>query len=167
MRIGEEPEVRVYAEPLRDGRVAVGTRTRTAGGDWRTGEIYLLDAALLAEVAGWLTPLVVADWIGSVRGRQDEPVRTAEELYGDEPDTIARLAREMMERIPPELMRRAMILLANSLGPASRSRLVEELNRTRSVSTEAELRRRLDEESEAFGYAIAAASLFDALLPEE
>src|SRR5690606_7512612 len=90
-------------------------------------------------------------------------LRTAEALYGEGPGAISRLARDTISEIPPELLRRAMILLANAIGPAARQRLVGRLNRTEVGAEDEELRRRLADEHEALGYAVAAAGLFDAL----
>ena len=60
-------------------------------------------------------------------------------------------------------MRRAMLLLANAIGPGARGRLVERINSTSDRSEDLLLRRRLADENESFAYAIAAAALFDAL----
>jgi hypothetical protein len=76
---------------------------------------------------------------------------------------VERLAADMLAEIPPALLARAMILLANSIGPEARNRLVQRLNRTTNVSDDAMLRRRMADESEAFAYAVATAALYDAL----
>ena len=102
-------------------------------------------------------------WIETVRDRQAEPLRTARELYGDDPGAVDRLLEGVLREIPPALLLRDMILLANSIGPEARQRLVTRLNATGSGSEEAELRRRLADEREAFAYAVAAAALYDAL----
>lgn len=162
-RIGEEPESVLYAERLRDGRVALGTRTRRADGEWEPGELHLLDPGAYLDLAAWLAGPVQGAWIDTVRDRQVEPLRTARELYGDDPGAVERLTERLLREIPPELVARGMILLANSIGPGSRARLVERLNRTEDPSEDAELRRRLADEHEAFAYVVAAAALFDAL----
>jgi DNA polymerase III delta prime subunit len=99
----------------------------------------------------------------TVRDRQAEPLRTAAELYGDDPNAVERLVGEMLREIPASLLTRAMILLANSIGPEARERLVARLNQTASTSEEAVLRRQLADENEAFAYVVAAAALFHAL----
>jgi hypothetical protein len=162
-RIAEDPPTTLYAERLRDGRVALGTRTLGADGEWEPGELHILEPSSYLDLAAWLAPAVQEAWIGTVRERSAEPLRTAEELFGDEPGAVKRLAQRMLDEIPPDLLTRALILLANSIGPAARSRLVERLNTTDDHSEDAELRRRLAEEHEAFAYVIAAAALFDTL----
>lgn len=161
--LGGEPPTVLFAERLRDGRVALGTRVRRRDGEWEPGELHLLEAGAYLDLAAWLSPAVEDAWIETVRDRQAEPLRTAEELYGDEPGAIERLLDGILREIPPALLLRAMILLANSIGPEARERLVARLNRTPNPSEEAELRRRLAEEREAFAYAVAAAALYDAL----
>jgi hypothetical protein len=161
--IGEDPRTILYAKRLRDGRVALGTRTRERGGDWAAGEMHLLEPAACLDLAAWLTELVEESWIEPVRERQPEPLRTAEELYGPGTGGVKRLAAEMMAEIPPELLARAMILLANSVGPDTRKRLIQRLNRTDQPLEDELLRRRMAEEHEAFAYAVATAALYDAL----
>ena len=160
--LGEEPGVVLYAELLRDGRVALGTRHERDGG-WEPGELHLLEPGSYLDLAAWLAPHVSAAWIGAVRDRRSEPLRTAEELYGGGEDGVRRLATDMLEQIPPALLARGMILLANSIGPEARNRLVTRLNQTTTASEDAALRRRMADENEAFAYAVAAAALFDAL----
>ena len=160
--VGEEPRVVLYFERLRDGRVAVGTR-REKGGDWEAGELYLLKSGAYLDLAAWLAPLVSAAWIDAIRDRQAEPLRTAEELYGGGAEGVARLAGEMLNQIPSPLLARALILLANSIGPEARNRLVQRLNQTTNPSEDAALRRRMADEIEAFAYAVAAAARFDAI----
>ncbi|CAN5751416.1 hypothetical protein BH23GEM6_BH23GEM6_13010 [soil metagenome] len=157
----------LFAERLRDGRVALGTRSQLPDGEWEAGELHILEPAAYLDLSAWLAPLVHDAWIGTVRDRRSEPLGTAQELYGDEPGGVERLAERILREIPPGLLARAMILLANSIGPRSRARLIDRLNRTEDVSEDAELRRRLAEEHEAFAYAVAAAALFDALDDQE
>lgn len=161
--IGEEPPTVLFAERLRDGRVALGTRVQQRDGSWEPGELHLLDPSAYLDLAAWLTGPVEDAWIKTVRDRQPEPLRTAAELYGDDPGAIERLLEAMLREIPPALLLRAMVLLANSIGPEARERLVSRLNRTASPAEEAELRRRLADQGEAFAYAVAAAALYDAL----
>ena len=153
----------LFAERLRDGRIALGTRVRRRDGEWEPGELHLLEAAAYLDLAAWLSPAVEDAWIETVRARQVEPMRTANELYGGDPGAVERMLEAVLREIPPALMLRAMILLANAIGPEARERLVARLNRTTSVSEEAELRRRLADEREAFAYVVAAAALFDAV----
>jgi hypothetical protein len=143
--------------------VAGGTRRQQRDGEWVAGELHLLEPAACLDLAAWLTPIVVAGWIASVRERQSEPLKTARELYGEGAAAAERLALEMVREIPPELLVRGLLLLANSMGPESRERLVQQLNRTTDRSEDAALRRRLADEHEAFAYAVAAAGLFDAI----
>lgn len=168
--IADEPRTILVAERLRDGRIALGTRVEERDGSWTPGELHLLEPAAYVELAGWLSPAVEEAWIGTVRDRRAAPLATARELYGEGPGAVERLVGEMLREIPPGLLSRAMILLANAIGPASRARLVERLNRTGSVAEEDVLRRRLADEHESFAYAVAAAALFDVLergIPEE
>ena len=106
---------------------------------------------------------MIDGWIGSVRERQEEPLKTARELFGEGAEAAERLALEMLREIPPELLVRGLVLLANSMGPENRARLVQRLNRTTERPEDAALRRRLADEHEAFAYSVAAAALFDAL----
>jgi hypothetical protein len=161
--LADDPPTMLVAERLRDGRVALGTRVRTDGGDWAPGELLLLEPTVQLDLAAWLTPCVEAGWLDTVRQRLADPLRTAGELYGEGPGAVKRFALETLGEIPPHLLALAMILLANAVGPHARERLIERLNETGSRSEDAELRRRLAEENEAFAYSVAAASLFDAL----
>jgi hypothetical protein len=161
--VAEDPPTTLYAERLRDGRVALGTRTLRADGEWEPGELHILEPTAYLDLAGWLAPAVHDGWIETVRERRAEPLRTAAELYDDDPGAVERLAERILGEIPPALLTRAMILLANSIGPEARARLVDRLNRTENPSEDAELRRRLNDEHEAFAYVIAAAALFDAM----
>lgn len=161
--ISDEPPTLLIAERLRDGRMALGTRVRGPDGDWVPGELHFLDPSVQLDLAAWLAPMVEAGWIETVRQHQADPLRTALELYGEGPGALSRLALDTVAEIPPGLMSRALVLLANAVGPEARERLVERLNETESRSEDMELRRRLADENEAFAYAIAAAALFDAL----
>lgn len=165
--LGGEPRSVLFAERLRDGRVALGTRVQRRDGSWEAGELHLLEPPAYLDLAAWLSPAVEDAWIDTVRERQGEPLRTAQELYGDEPGAVGRLLEGVLREIPPPLLLRAMILLANSIGPEAHARLVERLNRTGSVSEDGELRRRLADEREAFAYVVAAAALYDALARED
>jgi hypothetical protein len=161
--ITEDPLILLVAERLRDGRVALGTRIQRPNGEWEPGELHLLEPAAQLDLAGWLAPAVEAGWIDTIRHRQADPLRTAGELYGEGPGALERLAHDTIAQIPPRLLALSMILLANAVGPKARERLVERLNETESRSEDIELRRRLSDENETFAYAVAAASLFDAL----
>ncbi|MEX2582966.1 MAG: hypothetical protein WD766_06820 [Gemmatimonadota bacterium] len=161
--ISDDPPTLLVAERLRDGRVAIGTRVQHRDGEWSAGELHLLDPAVQLDVAAWLAPAVEAGWIDTVRQRRDDPLRTAGELYGDGPGAVTRFGMDTLSEIPPALLARAMILLANAVGPQARSRLVERLNETPNRSEDIELRRRIADENEAFAYAVAAAALFDAV----
>lgn len=169
--LSEDPPVLLVAERLRDGRMALGTRVRGPDGEWSPGELHLIPVAAQLDLAAWLAPAVEAGWEETVRQRQADPLRTAGELYGEGPGALRQLALDTLAEMPPDLLARAMILLANSIGPDARARLVDRLNRTDDRSEELELRRRLADENQAFAYAIAAATLFDALarglLPED
>lgn len=149
------------AERLRDGRIAIRTTDPDAGDPSAAGELTILGSRETLELAGWLASAVEDGWLGTVRDRAVEIRKTAHELYGDEQDAERRLAEAMVGELPPVLLRRAFVLLVNAIGPASRERLVARLNETGDFSEEAILRRRLAEEQEAFGYAIAAAAIFD------
>lgn len=162
-RVADEPPTVLYAEWLRDGRVAVGTRRQERDGSWSPGELHLLEPSAALDLAAWLSPVVEHSWAEPVRERRAEPLRTARELYGEGPGGAERLAEEMLREIPPELLARALVLLANSIGPEARARLVSRLNRTTSPREDSALRRRLADENEAFAYAVAAAALLDAL----
>lgn len=162
-QIGEDPATELTVERLRDGRIAIGTRTEVEPGKWRAGELILLGRAVQLDLAAWLTPAVEAGWIETVRQRQREPLQTAVELYGEGPGALHQLAHATLAEIPAPLLVRALVLLANSIGPHARERLIERLNETANPAEEAELRRRLLEERESFAYTISAAALFDAL----
>ncbi|CAN5451748.1 hypothetical protein BH24GEM3_BH24GEM3_23540 [soil metagenome] len=165
-----DPGAELYAERLRDGRIALGTRTARAVGEWEHGELHLLSPVTAVALAGWLAPLVSDVWLPTVRERAAEQLSTAYDLHGEGAGAVRRLAFDVLQEIPPELLARALLLLINAIGPEARQRRVERLNRTRDRSEEAALRRQLAEEREAFAYAIAASALFDALaqgLPDE
>src|SRR5690606_2750848 len=115
---------------LRDGRVALGTRTLRADGEWVPGELHLLDPAAQLDLASWLAPAVEAGWIPTIRQRQAPPLRTAGELYGEGPGAVMQFALDTVAQISPALLARAMILLANSVGPSAHRRLVGRLNET-------------------------------------
>ncbi|MDB4947883.1 MAG: hypothetical protein JWM27_532 [Gemmatimonadetes bacterium] len=153
----------LHAERLRDGRVALGTRVRGADGEWGGGELHLLPSSAAAALAGWLAPTVEAEWLGTVREHLDAQAATADALYGDEPGGLRRLGQRLLEELPPRLLARALVLLAGSIGPRERERLVDSINRTADFSEDLILRRRLAEEGDAFAYVIAAAAVFDAL----
>ncbi|MDR0787034.1 MAG: hypothetical protein LBG44_04115 [Gemmatimonadota bacterium] len=161
--VGDEPTTVLAAEQLRDGRVALGSRTCQPDGAWEPGELHLLDRQTQLDLASWLTPAVETGWQDTVRMRREETLRTAEDLYGEGRAAVHRLALDTLAEISPALLARAMILLANSIGPTSRERVIERLNETDDHSEELELRRRLMDENESFAYAIAAAALFDVL----
>lgn len=161
--ISDDPPTLLVAERLRDGRMALGTRTQQSNGEWKAGELHFIDPMVQLDLAAWLTPAVEAAWVDTVRERQTEPLRTARELYGEGPGSVTRFALDTLGEIPPPLLARAMMLLANAMGPQARSRLVERLNETPNRSEDMELRRRLADENESFAYAVAAAALFDAV----
>lgn len=162
-RIADEPPTELYAERLRDGRIALGTRVQEADGGWTPGEMQLLEPGAALDLAAWLAPGVEQAWMESIRGRRAEPLRTARELYGEGPGGVERLAFEMLREIPPALLARALALLINSVGPEARERLVSRLNATENVSEDSMLRRQLADENAALAYGVAAAALFDAL----
>jgi hypothetical protein len=168
--ISRDPLTELFAERLRDGRIALGTRI-LRGEEWQAGELHLLDPSNYLDLTAWLSNLVGEAWEETVQQRQAEPLRTAYQLYGEGPGAIRQLAHDTIDEIPPSLLARALLLLANSVGPQARERLVERLNVTENRSEELELRRRLADENETFAYAVAAAALFDALargiLPED
>lgn len=161
--LADDPEIVLYAERLRDGRIAFGTRKASATGEWEPGELHLLDPLASLDLAAWLSSAVEEGWLATIRERQSEPMRTADELYGEGRAGVERLGMEMVREIPPGLIARGLMLLANSIGPESRERLVARLNRTDDSSEDQILRRRLADEREAFAYVVAAAALFDAL----
>lgn len=160
--ICEEPRTVLFADLLRDGRVALGTRTLERG-EWKAGELHLLEPAAYLGLAAWLAPAVEDAWVETVRARAAESLRTAQELYGDGPASVRQLATDMTDELPASLLARAMMLLANAIGPEARERLVARLNATDSVSEDAWLRRRLADEREAFAYVVAAAALYDSI----
>lgn len=170
-QISDDPQTLLVAERLRDGRIALGTRVRRADGEWEAGELLFLPVSAQLALAAWLAPLVESNWADTVRQRQADPLRTAGELYGEGPSALRQLALDTIEEMPPDLLARAMILLANSIGPDARERLVERINETDDRSEEMELRRRMADENQTFAYAISAAALFDALsrgmIPED
>lgn len=160
--VNEDPRIVLYFEQLRDGRIAIGTR-REIGERREPGELQLLESRAYLDLAAWLAPLVSRAWSDAIRERQPEPLRTARELYGDGPEAASRLALEMLDQLPPDLLARAMILLANSIGPEARNRLVQRLNQTSNPAEDSALRRQMADENEAFAYAVAAAALYDAI----
>lgn len=164
--VQDDPPTVLHAERLRDGRIVVGTRHQRRDGGWEAGELHLLDPAVGLDLAAWLTPVVTEGWSDSIRERGAESLRTAQDLYPDEPTAARRLAMEMLQEIPPELLVRALVLLANSMGPENRERLVQRLNETADRSEDAALRRQLAEEDEALAYAVAAAGLLAVGDPE-
>lgn len=162
-RIADDPPTVLIAERLRDGRIALGTRVQRRDGEWTAGELHFLDPIVQLDLASWLAPAVEAGWLETIRERRADPLRTAGELYGEGPGAVMRFALDTLAEIPPNLLRTALILLANAVGPRARARLVERLNETANRAEDLELRRRLADESESFAYAVAAAALFDAL----
>jgi hypothetical protein len=147
------------AERLRDGRVALGVPA--AGGG--AGELALLPPGSALALAAWLAPMVEGEWIDSVRDRLPAQRALAEDLYGDEERRLHRLAAQLLDEVPPGLLSRALILLANAIGPDARRSMVDELNQTSDVTADAILRRRLAEESDAFAYVVAAAAVYDGI----
>ena len=162
----DHPPTILYAERLRDGRIALGTRVRDADGRWTNGELHLLPPSAILALAGWLAPAVEEAWRDTLRSRRDAPVNTARALHGEGPEAVQRHALEILAEIPPALLVRALALLVNALGPEARNRLVARLNQTTDVSEEGALRRQLAEEEEAFAYALTAGALFNALSEE-
>jgi hypothetical protein len=159
--LADEPEAALLLDRLRDGRLAVGIRPSPRRGD--RAELAVLDTPAALALASWLSTAVEDAWRPSVREHRDEQLRIAFELHGPGTASVEALAAALLREIPPGLLARALILLANAIGPDARARMVARLNATPSVSEDAELRRRLAEEGEAFGYAVAAAAVFDAL----
>jgi hypothetical protein len=160
--LDDQGQAELYAERLRDGRIVLGSRRRN-GDDWEPKELHLLDRPAALGLAGWLADSVEDAWLPALGERQAESIRTARDLYGDAADGAARLAMEMLREVSPALLRRALLLVANSIGPEARGQLVERLNSTTDVSEEAILRKRLAESQEALAYLVAAAALFDAI----
>ena len=165
--LADHPPTILYAERLRDGRIALGTRLRDANGRWRNGELHLLSPSAILALAGWLAPAVEDAWRDTLRSRRAAPVNTARALHGEGPEAVQRHAFEILAEIPPAFLVRALALLVNALGPEARNRLVARLNETTDVSEEGALRQQLAEEEDAFAYALTAAALFDALSDEE
>jgi hypothetical protein len=159
----DQPTTVLHAERLRDGRVALGTRTQAADGHWTAGELHLLEPTAFLALGAWLAQPIEEAWIGSVRERREEQLRTAQDLYGPGAGSVRRLADDVLRELPRPLLVRAMILLLNSLGPAEHDRRVAQLNAEPAGPAEDELRRALEELREGFAYALSAASLFDAL----
>lgn len=160
--LSETPRTVLFAERLRDGRVALGTRSNE-GGQLRVGELHLLDSAALTALAAWLAPAVEESWLATVRERQEESLRTAHDLYGEGSQAVDRFATDVLRQIPDDLMVRALILLVNSIGPAARASLVSRLNSTPDSAEDLAIRQRLAQEHETFAYGVAAAALYDAL----
>jgi hypothetical protein len=161
--VGGEAGVVLYAERLRDNRLALGTRTRGRDGAWHAGELHVLERGEYLALAAWLAGVVEEQWAGTIRDRQAEQLDLAHDLYGEGPEALTRLALDIVREMPPALMRRALVLLINSIGPEAHQRLITRLNRTDEFSEDAALRRRIAEEREAFAYAVAAAALFEAI----
>jgi hypothetical protein len=160
--LSDDGDSELFAERLRDGRIVIGSRERTGEG-WNPHGLHVLGRPAYLALAGWLAEHVEEAWLDTIRERQQEQLGTAADLFGDEPDPASHLASEMLRQLPPALLRRALLLLSNAIGPESRSRLVQRLNRTGDVSEEGRLRRDLAEADEALGYAVAAAALLDAM----
>jgi hypothetical protein len=161
--VGGDAGVVLYAERLRDNRLALGTRGRGSDGEWRAGELHVLERGEYLALAAWLAGVVEEQWHDTIRDRQADQVNIAHDLYGEGPDALVRLALDVVREMPPALLLRALVLLVNSIGPEAHQRLIARLNRTAEFSEDAALRRRIAEEREAFAYAIAAAALFDAI----
>jgi len=161
--VGGDDDVVLYAERLRDHRLALGTRTRGKDGEWRSGELHVLERGEYLALAAWLAGIVEEQWRDTIRDRQPDQLRIAHDLYGEGPDALVQLALDIVREMPPGLMLRALVLLVNSIGPEAHQRLITRLNRTDEFSEDAVLRRRIAEEREAFAYGVAAAALFDAI----
>jgi hypothetical protein len=162
-QISSSPTVVLSCEVLRDGRLALGTRTEQADGSSQAGELHLLEESTYLALAAWLSGPIEDAWIPAVRDRQAEQLRTAVELYGSGPAAAERLASDALREIPRPLLVRALLLLINSLGPYAHEQLVSRLNQTAPGPEDDELRRRMLEEREGFAYAVAASALLDAL----
>jgi hypothetical protein len=154
----------LVAERRGDGAVALSARGPE--GEWSAAQVHVLPPAAASALAGWLAPSVVQEWMGTVRQHLDAQLATAEALYGGEPGGLRRLGHKLLEELPPGLLARALVLLAGSIGPDARERIVGSLNRTTDFSEDLILRRRLAEEGDAFAYVVAAAAVFDALDPD-
>ena len=161
--LAEDPGSVLFAERLRDGRIAIGTRQRDASGSWGAGELHLLAPSDYLALAGWFAEPVREAWLGVIREKQADQLRTAAELYGEGPAAVNRLALDVLAELPPPLLLRALLLLINSLGPEARERLVSRLNESPSSADDDQLRRELAEQGEGLAYAVAAAALYDAL----
>lgn len=161
--LSDHPPTVLYAEPLRDGRVALGTRTRGADGRWHAGELHVLEPAAYLALGAWLAAPIERAWIDTVRERREAQLRTAADLYGPGSAAAQRLAEEVLRELPRPLLVRALVLLLNSLGPAAHERHVAALNAAPPGPEEEELRRRLEELREGFAYALSAAALLDAV----
>lgn len=153
----------VRAELLKDGRLAIGTRAKNRAGGWDAGDLVILERRASLALAAWLAPLVEEAWVDTARRHQEAQLRTARDLHGEGAHAAERLAGEMLHEVPFALRRRALLLLANAIGPETRERLIARLNEIPAAPDDAELRRRLAEEREAFAYTLAAAALYDAL----
>ncbi|HET6762134.1 MAG TPA: hypothetical protein VFH27_00645 [Longimicrobiaceae bacterium] len=147
------------AERRRDGGVSLSVEGAPGGEMVLSGP----DAAALA---GWLTPTVQREWMDTVREHLAAQLATADALYGDEKDGTRRFAMALLDEVPPALLSRALVLLANDVGPRGRERLVGRINATGDFSEDLQLRRRLADEGDAFAYVVAAAALLDALDPD-
>jgi hypothetical protein len=146
------------AERLRGGGVSLAA-------DGVAGEMRLAGPEA-AALAGWLTATVQREWVGTVREHLGPQLATAEALFGEEKDGARRLAMRLLEEVPPGLLSRALVLLANDIGPRGRERLVGRINGTADFSEDLMLRRRLADEGDAFAYVVAAAALLDAQDPD-
>lgn len=155
-----ELETILFAERLRDGRIALGTRSERGGAP---GEIHLLPAPVYLALAAWLADAVEEAWLGTVREHLPQQSATAEDLYGTGREALRRFGADLLDELPPAMLARALILLLNSLGPQTRERLVARLNRTADEGEDAALRRQLMEQQESFAYAVGAAAVYDAL----
>jgi hypothetical protein len=160
VRLEAGTETELFAERLRDGRVAIGSRDAGAGSG---STMIVLDSSSMLALSAWLAPLVESAWLDSARARQAESVRNAEDLYGESADAARRLALDVVGEIPPAMLRRAFLLLANSIGPSIRDRLVDRLNRTEDGWEDGMIRREIAEVDESLAYAVAAGALFDAI----
>jgi hypothetical protein len=149
----------LHAERRADGGVTLSVDGAPAGE-------MALSAPDAAALAGWLTPTVQREWMDTVREHLAAQLSTADALYGDEKDGTRRFAMALLEEVPPALLARALVLLANDVGPRGRERLVERINGTGDFSEDLMLRRRLADEGDAFAYVVAAAALLDALDPD-
>ena len=148
------------ADRLRDGRVALAGKTSDGAA---AGELHLLPPGSALALAAWLSSTVEQAWIDSVRERLPAQRALAEDLYGEEERRLHRLGAQLLDEVPPGLLSRALILLANAIGPDARRTIIDELNQTSDVSADAILRRRLAEESDAFAYVVAAAAVYDGI----